>query len=196
MAGPGPERSVAARVAELLDRNLDDAGLREATEHVARTAANQELLTHSTFIFRLGSEWLGLPTSVVDEVMETRVMHSLPHRREGVVRGIVNVGGRLSICVALEQLFQLGAAASPERSRQNVPSRRLVVLAMQGQRLAFEADEVHGSHRFDPATLRDVPATVAHAVARFTTDLLLWRDHTVGLLDADLVFHALGRRLG
>lgn len=192
----GPERNIATRVAELLDRNLDDAGLREATGHVARIAANQELLTRSTFIFRLGPEWLGLPTSVVDEVMETRVMHSLPHRREGVVRGIVNVGGRLSICVALEQLFQLGAAASPERGRQNVPSRRLMVLATQGQRLAFEADEVHGSHRFDPDHLRGVPATVAHAVARFTTDVLPWRDHMVGLLDAELVFHALGRRLG
>jgi chemotaxis-related protein WspD len=196
MAGPGPERNVAARVAELLDRNLDDAGLREATEHVARAAANQELLTHSTFIFRLGPEWLGLPTSVVDEVMETRVIHMLPHRRDGVVRGIVNVGGRLSICVALEELFQLGTPASPGRIRQSVSSRRLVVLAKEGNRLAFEADEVHGSHRFDPDRMGSVPATVAQAVARFTTDVLPWRDHTVGLLDAELVFRTLGRRLG
>ncbi|HEY0659921.1 MAG TPA: chemotaxis protein CheW [Lysobacter sp.] len=192
----GPQRSIAARVAELLDRSLDDAGLREATEHVARTAANQELLTRSTFIFRLGPEWLGLPTAVVDEVVETRVMHTLPHRREGLVRGVVNIGGRLSICVALEQLFQLGVAAGPGQARQNVPSRRLVILAMQGHRLAFEADEVHGSHRFNPGSLRSVPATVAQSVARFSTDLLPWRDHTVGLLDAELVFHALGRRLG
>jgi len=112
------------------------------------------------------------------------------------MRGLVNVRGQLTICLALEQLFQSSAPASPVRARQSVLSRRLVVAAMQGHRVAFEADEVHGSHRFDPDSLRSVPATVAKSVASFTTDLLPWRDHTVGLLDAELLFHALGRRLG
>lgn len=196
MAKPRPARDTAALVAELLERSLDTASLREATEHIARTAVDRELLTRSAFLFRLGPEWLGLPSSVVDEVVETRGIHTLPHRREGLVRGIVNVRGRLLICITLEQLFQLGAAASPVRSRQSVLSRRLVVLTMQGHRLAFEADEVHGSHRYNPDSLRSVPATVAQAMACFTTDMLPWRDHTVGLLDAELVFHALGRRLG
>ncbi|HEV2681782.1 MAG TPA: chemotaxis protein CheW [Rhodanobacter sp.] len=196
MTSPRPARSVASLVAELLDRGLDDAELREATKHVAQTAAGQELLTRSTFIFRLGLEWFGLPTSVVDEVVETRAIHTLPHRREGTMRGLVNVRGQLTICLALEQLFQLGAPTSPVRTRQSVLSRRLVVVAMQGHRLAFEAEEVHGSHRFDPDSLRSVPATVAKSVASFTTDLLPWRDHTVGLLDAELLFHALARRLG
>jgi chemotaxis-related protein WspD len=196
MTSPRPARSVASLVAELLDRGLDDAELREATKQVAQTAASRELLTRSTFIFRLGPEWLGLPSSVVDEVVETRAIHTLPHRREGVVRGLVNVRGQLTICLALEQLFQSSAPASPVRARQSVLSRRLVVVAMQGHRLAFEADEVHGSHRFDPDSLRSVPATVAKSVASFTTDLLPWRDRTVGLLDAELLFHALGRRLG
>jgi chemotaxis-related protein WspD len=196
MTYPRPARSVASLVAELLDRGLDDAELREATRHVARTVASHALLTRSTFIFRLGPEWLGLPSSVIDEVVETRAIHTLPHRREGVVRGLVNVRGQLTICLALEQLFQHGTPDSPGQARQSLLRRRLVVMAMQGKRLAFEADEVHGSHRFAPDSLRSVPATVAKSVASFTTDLLAWRDHTVGLLDAELLFHALGRRLG
>ncbi len=196
MSTPEPPRSIASLVTELLSRSLDDDGLREASEHVARPEENLDTQTRSVFIFRLGPEWLGLPLSVVDEVVEPRQIHTLPHRRDGVVRGIVNVRGRLCICVALEQLFQHGSSSPPSRRARDTPGARLVVVAMQGNPLAFEANEVHGSHRFHPDRLRRVPATVGQATASFTTDVLPWRDHTVGLLDADLVMHALGRRLG
>ena len=196
MTEPRPTRDVASAVAALLDRVHDAAGLREATDRVAQKAANQELLTQSVFIFRLGPEWLGLASSVVDEVVEPRMIHALPHRRDGVVRGLVNVRGQLTICVALEQLFQLGAVAGPERARHSPVGRRLVVLASQGHRLAFEVDEAHGTHRFDPDGLGSVPGTVLHAVASFTTGMLRWGERTVGVLDAELVLHALGRRLG
>lgn len=190
-------RDNATAAAALLDRQLDADDLREATEHVARPLAGQDSLvrTQAMFIFRLGAEWLGLATSCIDEVVEPRAIHALPHRREGVVRGLVNVSGQLTLCVALEQLFQLGVAR-PERRRQSLLGRRLVVLASQGQRTAFEADEVHGEHRFDPASLRAVPATVAHSMANFTTTVLPWNDRVVGQLDTGLLFHAINRRLG
>jgi len=196
MAEPRSSHDIASAVAALLDRALDHASLREATEHVARDASSQQSLAQAMFVFRLGAEWLGLATSIVDEVVEPRIIHALPHRREGVVRGLVNVRGQLTICVALEQLFQLGAGARPARTRQGPLGRRLVVLASQGHRVAFEADEVHGAYRFDPASLSNVPATVSHAVASFTTGVLPWGDRSIGQLDSELVFHAINRRLG
>jgi chemotaxis-related protein WspD len=182
-------------VVALLDREIDAADLRSATQHVAQKAANLELLSASAFIFRLGAEWLGLTTTVVDEVVESRLVHALPHRREGVVRGLVNVRGQLTICVALEPLFQLDVSGT-KSGATSLLGRRLVVLASQGQRLAFEADEVHGSHRYDPASVGNVPSTVVHSMSSFATGVLAWGDHTVGLLDAELVLHAINRRLG
>ncbi|QCW26320.1 hypothetical protein FE772_12245 [Lysobacter enzymogenes] len=61
--------------------------------------------------------------------------------------------------------------------------------------LAFEADEVHGSLRYPLDDVRAVPSTVAHAVARFATGVLPWGERRVGLLDADLLLHALDRRI-
>lgn len=195
MTGPRPSRDVAAAVSALLDRVQDPAELREATDRVAHRASTQELQTRSIFIFRLGSEWLGLDSSIVDEVLGPRMIHALPHRRDGVMRGLVNVRGQLTICVALERLFEVGAVAKAEVAPSGALGQRLVVLASQGNRLAFEVDEAHGTHRFDPAGLGGVPATVVHAVASFTTGMLQWGDRTVGVLDAGLVLHALGRRL-
>src|SRR2546422_1979826 len=37
----------------------------------------------------------------IAEVAERRVIHSLPHRRTGIVLGVVNVRGELLVCVSL-----------------------------------------------------------------------------------------------
>lgn len=180
----------------LLDRVIDPADLREATERVARRDVSQQALTQTNFVFRLGPEWLALPNDVVDEVLVPRAIRSLPHRRGSVVRGLVNVRGQLTICVRLEQLLQPDTTTGKiGHTREQRIGCRLVVLISQGHRVAFEADEVHGSNRFDPGSLREVPATVAHSMASFTTGVLPWGDHTVGQLDAELLFHAINRHL-
>jgi chemotaxis signal transduction protein len=180
--------------ARLLARALDATDVRTATAELARRVEDHRALGASTFVFRLGAEWLGLPAAFADEVVEPRAIHSLPHRRDGFVRGVANIRGRLAICVALELLLQL--EASRPHAQHRVLGRRLVVLATQGQRWAFEADEVHGVHRYDPATVRELPATVAHSPSRFATGLLPWDGRSVGLLDGELVLHAVNRRLG
>ncbi|QWF19545.1 chemotaxis protein CheW [Lysobacter capsici] len=118
----------------------------------------------------------------------------------GLVRGLVNVRGQLTVCVALESLLQIDAArADPERSSASaagVLGRRLVVLSLQDQRLAFESDEVHGAHRYDPALVGEVPGTVALASAAFSTGVLAMENRSVGLLDDGLVLSAINRRLG
>lgn len=185
----------ASAVARLLERAPGPDDVRLATDHVARRTSDLEALTGSVFIFRLGSEWLALISSVIDEVVEPRVIHSLPHRRDGIVRGLVNVRGQLTLCVALEPLLQLEEGSHAGAGR-GVLGRRLVVLVAKDQRVAFEADEVHGSHRYDPASVGNVPATVAQSMSRFSTGVLARGDHSVGLLDAELVLHAINRRLG
>ena len=54
---------------------------------------------------------------------------------------------------------------------------------------------MHGIHRFHPRELQDVPATVAKAAATYSKALLPWRDHSVGLLDDQLLFYTLKRSL-
>jgi len=43
--------------------------------------------------------------------------------------------------------------------------------------------------------LKEVPATIARATATYSKALLSWHEHSVGLLDPELVFHSLKRSL-
>jgi chemotaxis-related protein WspD len=150
----------------------------------------------SAFLFRIGSEWLGVATAVLDEVADLRAIHSLPHRRSGVVLGLANVRGELIVCASLAQLLGIegGAEEGPARERR-IALRRLLVVRERGLRLAFPVDEVHGTQRYDDAELRPAPSTVARATARYSRAVLPWQGHSVGLLDEELLFHSLNRNL-
>src|SRR4249919_88220 len=94
----------------LLDRaRVHD--LAEATRLFAADKQEQQRGGQSAFLFRVGTEWLAIATSVLDEVADLRSIHSLPHRRSGVVLGLANVRGELIVCVSLAQL--LGIEPTP-----------------------------------------------------------------------------------
>lgn len=65
----------------------------------------------SVTVFRLGQEWLALPASIFHQVVSPNPVHSLPHRRDPLLRGIVNVRGQLLPCVSLHELLNIAAIA-------------------------------------------------------------------------------------
>ena len=96
------QRDAAIR---LLDREVPEDSLRERTAYVALPESVIDRGTKSIVIFRIGVEWLGLATDVFQEVAEECTVHTLPHRRGGIVAGLVNIRGELLLCVALETLL-------------------------------------------------------------------------------------------
>jgi chemotaxis-related protein WspD len=146
-------------------------------------------------LFRVGLEWLALPTALFQEIAALRPIHSLPHRRGGAVLGLGNVRGELIVCLSLAHVLAIepvpaGGAEGVSRAHQ-----RLLVIQRDGQRIAFPVDEVHGVHRFHRRELQAVPATVARAAAAHTAAVLRWRDHTVGCLDDARLWATLNRSL-
>ena len=81
----------------------------------------------------------------------------------------------------------------PEKPRPT--GNRLLVVAWDGRRLAFPADEVHGTHRFHPGEMTDPPATLGGAALTFTRGVFAWNDKTVGLLNPELLLSTLNRNL-
>lgn len=190
----------SAAAIQVLDRErpLDEnrAGLELATRLFAAGKLGEQGASQSAFVFRLAGEWLALPTAVLDEVAELRTIHSLPHRRSGVVLGLVNVRGELLVCVSLAQQLGIEALATSDpqpATRAGLP--RLLVVRNAGSRLAFPVDEVHGTQRFDERDAGPVPTTVGKSAASYSKALLSWREHAVGLLDDQLLFHSLQRSL-
>ena len=195
--------------ARLLDRPLDDADLAPAAaaskpdtpahdgtlqaSHVTHASA-AAAATQSALVFRIADEWLGLPTAALRQVDDIRPIHSLPHRRDRVVLGLVNIRGALTVAASLGELLHLDRAPSGKYASRNSYARMLVA-AHRGEPVAFPVDEVEGVVRFTASSLLPVPATLAHASASHSRGVLAWHERTIGLLDTDRVFESLARSL-
>jgi chemotaxis-related protein WspD len=178
--------------ARLLDRPMPADYRRERTEHFAarrRTAGGRI----SALAFRIGTAWLCLATTVLQEVAECRAIHSIPHRRNRSILGLVNVRGELLLCVSVGWLLGLVPGDGIREPRGN--SRRLLVVAWEGKRLAFPADEVHGIIRFQREQVSDPPSTVGKGSRTFTQGMLSWEGRTIAILNAGLLLSTLNQSL-
>ena len=151
--------------------------------------------TSSVLVFRLGGEWLALPTAVLVEVTPLRTLHRLPHRSGGVLAGIVNIRGQLQLCASLHELVGIGGAPPTGDDAGGRATARLLVVERPGaeatDRWVFAVDEVAGVQRVTKGMLRAVPSTVGHAGGRLSSALFAWQDRTVALLDEARVFDGL-----
>jgi chemotaxis-related protein WspD len=184
-----PVYAAAARA--VLERELPDGYGRGGQERFAQSEVEAATQHPSWFIFRLGAEWLAMPTAAVDEVTRVSPVHSLPHRRGGALLGLVNVRGELVVCASL--VWVLGAEARTDEAAARPARARLLVLRRGSARFAFPVDEVHGAERVPERLLVAPPATVGKGSGIFTRHVLPWNARSVGCLDADALFHALER---
>ncbi len=183
----------AAAAARLLDRPLRTEDRRAWTEHYAQEKHLGAPAKTSALLFRLGAEWLALPTAAFQEIAERRPLHSLPHRRAGIILGLINIRGELLLCASLGRL--LGLETGPVAPRMRAEYARLLVADWQGERFTFPVEEVHGVHRFQQTDLHPPPATLARTGFNCTLGVFPWRNRAVGYLDPDTLFTALNRNL-
>ena len=196
---------------QLLNRPLPMDYRRERTLHYAEAKTITHPPKTSLVIFRLGPEWLALPTTAFQEVAERRFLHTLPHRRRSVVLGLVNIRGELLLCVSLARL--LGLEQTTDHTTSGLVSGpvvpfhdRLLVTNWDGQRLVFTVDEVHGIHRFHRHEMKEPPTTISKSARTHTQGIFPWppaqgglrpggRERWVGFLNPDSLFAALNRAL-
>lgn len=179
---------------ELLDRlQVEEFSCRWEDEPSAPPQSAEDLT--SLMLFRIGEEWLALPTTLFEEITELRTIHTLPHRQNDIVLGIANIRGTLVTCISLAAVLGIAHDESTERATQQRALCRMIVLRRNGQATAFTADEVHGVLRVANSEYKTVPATLARAANRFTSAIIHWNNRSVGLLDEELLFHTLDRSL-
>ncbi len=185
----------AAAAVALLESVPTDDYLSGWTSHVAKPKQISERGPQSVVIFRVDTEWLALPTPVVDEVTRLLPVHSLPHRRRDIVLGLANVRGELVPCVSLGGILGLQQADASDAEVDRAVCQRFLVIRGAGVRAVCPVHEVHGTHRFHQRDLKDVPATLAKATTRYSAKLLSWSDRSVGVLDDESLFSSLKRSL-
>lgn len=185
----------SAAAAELLDVEAPPGYLQDWTGQLAQPKSKVEPDARSILIFRLAAEWLALPAAALQEIAAARPIHPIPHRRDGMLLGLANIRGVLQICVSLPRILGLEAAGEASPQKKGMTGSRLLVIQREASRAVCPVDEVHGIERFTPRQMAPVPVTVANAAATYAQAVLSWREHSVGLLDVELLFHTINRSL-
>ena len=187
----------AAAALTLLDRELPAGYAAEWMGYIAqKRSGGKRGDRQSAILFRIGAEWFALPTTVVDEVAELRGVHTLPHRRGGMLLGLVNVQGELIVCVSLARMLGLEDSLASEIDRDAKQPGRLLIVRSEVGRIAFPVAEVERTQRYHPSDLKAVPATLARAATNYTRGILTWRERQVGCLDGEMVVAAMNRCIG
>ncbi len=177
----------------LLNRAPPDGYIAEWTKLLASAKENEAGFTDTALVFRIGSEWLALSARLCVEIVPMRPVRRVPHRSNRMFLGLASVRGELLLCFSLANLLNLEPATEPAATIQALP--RLLVARKDRFVLALPVDEVMGLQRFHRDTVRPIPATVAHAVPQFSSGMLTADGRKIGLLDDELVFHALTKVL-
>jgi chemotaxis-related protein WspD len=169
-----PVYAAAARA--LFDRESPaeadgDIGLETRPTGSARTA----------LVFRLGTQWLGLPPGMVAEVAANPPVRRLAHRTAGRIEGVVNVRGELRLCVSLIELLGLG------RRDAGAATARLVLVEDESGPLAFRCDEVRGLLPYTDDAVEPAPDTLRAPLDSCVSALMPTAWGHVALLDAGAV---------
>ena len=178
----------------MLEQAVPEDYRREWTKRYARAEGTGESCANSVLMFRLGDEWLGIDSRCVCEITRVETIHSIPHRTDSMVKGLVNIRGELKLCVSIGSVLQLEKATESYQTNHDI-LERMILIEKDEQSFIFPVSEVEGIFRYADHQLRSLPATVANARSKLTTGIVLLKDQSVGILDHDLLFFALARKL-
>lgn len=154
---------------------------REWRDAVAAPVAADPAST-SVVVFRLGREWLAIDTVAVAEVAELRTVHRVAHRTHTLLAGIVNIRGKIQLCLSLAELLDV-AKVEPGAEGALPSHGRLAVIQSDGETWVFPVDELRGVHRFPTGELVAPPATLPAALASLTRGTFRLGDDRITYLD-------------
>lgn len=159
----------------------------------ASAEADDDVLTRSLLMFRLGEEWLGIATRCLVEVAPMQPIHSLPHQRSRALLGVANVRGALVACLSLVELLGLDASSRGPAGGRIMP--RMLIIAAQDGPVVVPVDEVDGIHAIDERTLKSASLSGDHANARYTQGVLPFKGRSLRWLDEAQLLSAVTRSL-
>lgn len=178
---------------KLLRRTAPEDYIKEWEQYIS---ADKEAELPSTLvpvvIFRIGDEYLALPTIAIGQITEMKPVHRIPHQRGRILKGLVNINGQLRLFVSLPNLLELGDVFKGVDAHE---SHSLLMIEQEGEVWVFAVTEVCGLHHCDLARLNNVPVTVAKSTANYLKGVFSWTDRSVGMLDEGLLFFSLRRSL-
>ncbi len=148
----------------------------------------------SVIVFRLGYEWFALSVGALEEITDVVPIHSIPHRRNKILRGMVNIRGSLQLCISVGTLFNI-SPHNKESVTGRIIHERMIVVQRDTNKYVFPVSEVHNIQHYSQESLTQPPATIVRASNTFITGVLEVDDKRIGVIDPDLLFHVIQRNM-
>jgi chemotaxis-related protein WspD len=183
---------------QFLRTNPPEGYRNEWTNILSKEKDIKPINVKSAFVFRAGNEWLALPSKLIQEVVNMGPIHSIPNINSKVLRGLVNIHGRLQICVSIGRVLGLEKLKKTEEQLKPdyISPERLVVVLQKNQLVAFPVSEVKGTVHYTPEMIKDLPVTVSGSKAVYTMGILHLEGADIGLLKDKPLFKTLTKDLG
>jgi len=179
-----------------LDRDPDSEYLQEWTEILSRDPGKIEKKEKSAFIFRVGLVWMALPSWVIQEIVDTELIHSLPHKKSKMLLGLVSIRGKLELCFALGALLGIEKEEVKKRKEKYLSPARLIVAEYKHQKVVFPVSQVYGDIKYSKNMLHQLPADVSETRATFASGIICYdEDIKANLLELDILFKSLTKSL-
>ncbi len=189
----------------LLERNAPPEYLTEWTDILSEASTTQAGAgegtlvratdTLSVIIFRLGNERLALPVNILQEVTPPYPIHTVPHRRNSVFLGLINIRGETLLCISLRDLLGLEAIAEPADFMKTINPQRMIVAGKNENKWVFPVDEVHGTYRFHLNEFKDAPVVISKASEAYTKGVVTWQGKKINFLDSEQLFYTLSHKV-
>jgi len=180
----------------MLERSLPEQYEKNWATIFSKSKSQKLAGIESVTVFRLGNEWMALPTNSIQEVTDVCPVHSIPHKTTPVLRGLVNLRGQLKICISLGQLMEISKAEkyTGKDTKERIYERMIAVTHNDSQ-YVFLVSEVSGTFNFHPTELKAAPATLSQAAGTYTRGILQWKSFDIACLDAELLFYSMEKKL-
>jgi len=175
----------------LLSRSPDTQYLSEWENNLNKPRQIKNSGVKSALVFRMGDEWFALASRFVKEITHCDKHHSLPHRSNKVLRGLVNVHGELLLNVSLGYLFHINRSTATSIHTHE----RYIIIDDNQESFAFPVTEVREIIHYDMKDIQDTPSTINNDASCFIRGIIRHKDTDVGILNCDLVFSALHKNI-
>jgi chemotaxis-related protein WspD len=182
---------------KLLNREPPEEYRNEWTKILSKKKKKVSVNVKSAFVFRAGGEWLALPANMINEVVNMGPIHSIPNINNKVLRGVVNIHGKLELCVSIGRVLGIEKLEKPDEAEDPdyISPERLVVVMQNNHIITFPVSEVLGIVRYTPEMIKDLPVTVSGSKAAYTMGILCIEKRDVGLLKDKPLFKTLTKDL-
>ena len=176
---------------QILNRPAEENYLTEWKNNLNQTRQTKSINLKSALVFRMGDEWFALPSKFVKEITHCDKHHSLPHIKNNVLRGLVNVHGELILNVSLGYLFKIRKSEISSK----YTNERYIIIEDSDESFAFPVTEVKEIIHYNIEDMQATPSTIKKDTSCFIKGIIRHNNNDVGILNSDLVFTALHKNI-